>query len=74
MFLTAEAEVMEKEQLDGPRTKTRKLILSRKKPLREANRFQLPTDPDLVEKAVKGVIPYNTLQNTNWAVGTFSLG
>ena len=68
---SAEVEGMEKEQLDGPPSKTRRLSLSRKKPLREANHFSLPTDPDLVEKAAKGVILYNTLDNTNWAVGPF---
>ena len=49
----AEVEGMEKEQLlvDEPPSKTRRLSLSRKKPLREASRFPLPTDPDLVEKA-----------------------
>ena len=47
------------------------LSLSHKKPLREANCFPLPIDPDLVEKAAKRVISYNTMHNTNWAVGTF---
>ena len=70
MFLTALIEGMEKEQLDGPPSKTRRLSLSLKRPLREANCSPLPTHPDLVEKASKGVIPYSTLQNTNWAVGT----
>ena len=62
MFLTAEIEGMEKEQLDGPPSKTRRLSLSRQTPLREANHFPLPTDSDLVEKAAKRVILYNTLQ------------
>ena len=43
---------MEKEELDGPPSKKRRLSLSREKPLREANRFAPLTDPDLVEKAV----------------------
>ena len=62
---------MEKEQLDGPPSKIRRLSLPREKPLREANHFPLPTDPNLVEKAAKGVIPSNTLHTTNWAVGAF---
>ena len=71
MFLTAEIEVMEKEELDGPPSKKRRLLLSLKKPLRKANCFEPPKDPDHVEKAAKGVIPYNTLDNTNWAISTF---
>ena len=55
MFLTAEREGMEKEKLNGPPYTKRRLSLSLKKPPREANRFAPPTDPDLVEKAAKGV-------------------
>ena len=37
----AEVDGMEKEELDGSPSKTRRLSFSHKKPLREANRFPI---------------------------------